>query len=185
MSDFAGKTIIVTGGGGGIGGATCRRFAAEGGRVAVHDRDLAAAERVAAEITASGGTARAFACDITNRASVEAAVAATEAELGSIDVLVNNAGWDVFKPFLQTEPSEWERLIAINLMGALTMHHVVLPGMVARKSGRVVNIASDAAGISKALISSSGIVGYCDSTSTCIEGVPSFLMQPTSALGDP
>jgi len=145
MAEFEGKTIIVTGGGGGIGGATCRRFAAHGGRVAIHDRDVAAAEHVAAEIIASGGTARAFACDITDRASVEAAVAATEAELGPIDVLVNNAGWDVFKPFLQTEPSEWERLIAINLVGALTMHHVVLPGMVARKSGRVVNIASDAA----------------------------------------
>lgn len=145
MAEFDGKTIVVTGGGGGIGGATCRRFAAAGGRVAVYDRDLAAAERTVAEIEAAGGTARAYACDITDRAAVEAAVTATEAELGPIDVLVNNAGWDVFKPFLQTNAGDWDRLIAINLVGALNMHHVVLPGMAARKTGRVVNIASDAA----------------------------------------
>ena len=145
MSEFEGKTIVVTGGGGGIGGATCRRFAAAGGRVAVYDRDLAAAERIVADITAAGGTARAYACDITDRPAVEAAVAATEADLGSIDVLVNNAGWDVFKPFLQTTAEDWSRLIDINLVGALNMHHVVLPGMAARKAGRVVNIASDAA----------------------------------------
>ncbi len=145
MTQFNGKTIVVTGGGGGIGGATCRRFAAAGGRVAVYDRDLAAAERTAASIVESGGSARAYACDITDRSAVEAAVVATEADLGPIDVLVNNAGWDVFKPFLQTTASDWERLIAINLVGALNMHHVVLPAMAARKSGRVVNIASDAA----------------------------------------
>ena len=76
---------------------------------------------------------------------VDAAVAAVEQELGPIDVLVNNAGWDVFRPFVKTEPAQWERLIAINLTGALHMHHAVLPGMVARKRGRIVNIASDAA----------------------------------------
>ncbi|MDQ0506137.1 glucose 1-dehydrogenase [Xanthobacter agilis] len=145
MNDFNGKTIIITGGGGGIGGATARRFAALGGKVAVFDRDLAAAERTVAEIAAAGGTARAYACDITDRPAVEAAVAGVEADLGPIDVLVNNAGWDVFKPFLKTDPEDWRRLIEINLVGALHMHHVVLPLMVARKAGRVVNIASDAA----------------------------------------
>ena len=145
MSEFEGKTIVVTGGGGGIGGATCRRFAEAGGKVAVFDRDLAAAERTAAEITAVGGTARAYACDITDRTAVEAAVAATQTDLGPIDVLVNNAGWDVFKPFLQTTAADWDRLIAINLVGALNMHHVVLPAMATRRTGRIVNIASDAA----------------------------------------
>ena len=72
-------------------------------------------------------------------------MAATEAQLGPIDVLVNNAGWDVFKPFTKTEPAQWDKLIAINLTGALHMHHAVLPGMAARKTGRIVNIASDAA----------------------------------------
>lgn len=145
MSEFQGKTIVITGAGRGIGQATARRFAAAGGEVAVFDRDSKAAEQTSTDIVKDGGTARAYGCDITDRAGVEAAVAATEADLGPIDVLVNNAGWDVFRPFLKTTPADWERLIAINLVGALHMHHVVLPLMVARKRGRIVNVASDAA----------------------------------------
>ncbi len=145
MTRFAGKVVVVTGGGGGIGGATSRRFAAEGAKVAVFDLNLDAAEKVAADIRAAGGIAEAFACDIAKRADVDAAVAAVEAKLGPINVLVNNAGWDVFRPFVKTEPAQWDKLIAINLTGALHMHHAVLPGMAARKSGRIVNIASDAA----------------------------------------
>ncbi len=142
---FETHTVVVTGGGGGIGGATCRRFAQEGASVAVFDLNLAAAEKVSAGIRAEGGRAQAFRCDITDRASVDAAVIAAEKDLGPIDVLVNNAGWDVFKPFTKTEPAQWDKLIAINLIGALHMHHAVLPGMAARKKGRIVNIASDAA----------------------------------------
>jgi 2-hydroxycyclohexanecarboxyl-CoA dehydrogenase len=145
MQRFEGKTVIVTGGGGGIGGATCRRFGKDGARVAVLDLNLEAAEMVAAAIRADGGQAAAIRCDITDRASVDAAVAATQAQLGPVDVLVNNAGWDLFIPFTQTAPAQWDKLIAINLTGALHMHHAVLPGMVARKAGRIVNIASDAA----------------------------------------
>ncbi len=145
MTRFDGKSAIITGGAGGIGSATCRRFAAEGARVAVFDRDEAGAQKVAREIEAAGGKAQAFACDITDRQSVDAAVAASESALGPVAILVNNAGFDIFKPFLKTEPSEWERLIAINLRGPLHMHHAVLPGMVERRYGRVVNVASDAA----------------------------------------
>ena len=145
MTRFGGKVVVVTGGGGGIGGATSRRFAAEGAKVAVFDLNLDAAKKIVAEIQAAGGAAEAFACDIATRADVDTAVAAVEARLGPIDVLVNNAGWDVFRPFVKTEPAQWEKLIAINLTGALHMHHAVLPGMAARKSGRIVNIASDAA----------------------------------------
>jgi len=145
MSKFEGKTVIVTGGGGGIGGATCRRFAAEGAKVAAFDLNEAAAQKVADEIRAAGGQAQAFKVDITNRAEVDAAVAAAEAALGPIAVLVNNAGWDVFKPFTKTVPAEWDKLIAINLVGALNLLHAVLPGMAERKYGRIVNVASDAA----------------------------------------
>ena len=145
MMRFDGQVVVVTGGGGGIGGATCKRFAQEGAKVAVFDMNLAAAQKVADEIKAAGGTAAAYACNITDRAAVDAAVAATEAQLGPINVLVNNAGWDIFKPFTKTVPAEWDQLIAINLTGALHMHHAVLPGMVARGGGRIVNIASDAA----------------------------------------
>ena len=145
MRNIQGKTVIVTGGGGGIGGATCRRFAQEGAKVAVFDMNLQAAEKVAADIVAAGGQAAAFKCDITNRAEVDAAVAAVGSQLGPIDVLVNNAGWDVFKPFTKTVPAEWDKLIAINLTGALHMLHAVLPGMAERKYGHIVNVASDAA----------------------------------------
>ena len=165
MKRFANKTVVVTGGGGGIGGATCRRFAGEGAKVAVSDLNLNAAKKVAGEIVASGGLAEAFACDITDRESVDAAVTATEAQFGPIDVLVNNAGWDVFRPFAKTEPAQWDRLIAINLTGALHMHHAVLPGMVARKAGRIVNIASDAA-----RVGSSGEAVYA----ACKGGLVSF-----------
>lgn len=165
MGRFQDQTVVITGGGGGIGGATCRRFAGEGARVAVLDLDPDAAGKVAAQIRAEGGSAEAIRCDITDRASVDAAVSATESKLGPIDVLVNNAGWDVFKPFVKTEPAQWERLIAINLVGALHMHHAVLPGMVARNRGRIVNVASDAA-----RVGSSGEAVYA----ACKGGLVSF-----------
>ena len=165
MQGLEGKTVIVTGGGGGIGGATCLRFARAGAAVGVLDLNPEAGERVAAQICDAGGRALSVRCDITDRASVDAAVAAVEQELGPIDVLVNNAGWDVFRPFVKTEPAQWERLIAINLTGALHMHHAVLPGMVARKRGRIVNIASDAA-----RVGSSGEAVYA----ACKGGLVSF-----------
>jgi 2-hydroxycyclohexanecarboxyl-CoA dehydrogenase len=137
MRGLDGRTVIVTGGGGGIGGASCRRFAAAGAR--------AAAEATASACVAAGGVARAYACDITDHAGVVRTVAEAEAALGPAGVLVNNAGWDVFRLFLDSTPEEWQRLIAVNLVGALNMHHAVLPGMVARRYGRVVTVASDAA----------------------------------------
>ena len=165
MQRFKERTVVVTGGGGGIGGATCRRFASEGGRVAVFDLNLDAAENVAVGIRTAGGVAQAFKCDITDRASVDAAVAAAQAQLGPIDVLVNNAGWDVFLPFTKTAPAQWDKLIAINLIGALHMHHAVLPGMVERRRGRIVNIASDAA-----RVGSSGEAVYA----ACKGGIVAF-----------
>lgn len=165
MQRFLDRTVVVTGGGGGIGGAVCGRFAQEGANVAILDRDVSAAERVVSDIARLGGRARAVGCDIVDRQSVDAAVTATEADLGPIDVLVNNAGWDVFKPFVDTEPAEWERLISINLVGALHMHHAVLPGMVARGRGRIVNVASDAA-----RVGSSGEAVYA----ACKGGLVSF-----------
>ncbi|MNT06674.1 3-oxoacyl-[acyl-carrier-protein] reductase FabG [compost metagenome] len=141
------------------------RFARAGAAVGVLDLNPEAGERVAAQIRDAGGRALSVRCDITDRASVDAAVAAVEQELGAIDVLVNNAGWDVFRPFVKTEPAQWERLIAINLTGALHMHHAVLPGMVERKRGRIINIASDAA-----RVGSSGEAVYA----ACKGGLVSF-----------
>ena len=145
MRGLQNKTVIVTGGGGGIGGATCRRFGESGSRVAVFDINLESAAKTAADITQAGGVAQAFRCDITDHEGVKAAVAAAEAALGPISILVNNAGWDIFRLFKDTTPADWQKLIAINLTGALNMHHAVLPGMLERRHGRIVNIASDAA----------------------------------------
>ncbi|WP_395152659.1 glucose 1-dehydrogenase [Ilumatobacter sp.] len=165
MNRFDGKTVIVTGGGGGIGGALCRGFAAEGASVAVLDRDEDAARVVADALSAGGAEALAVTCDITERASVDAAVERTTAAFGPVDVLVNNAGWDLFVPFLETVPEDWSRLIDINLIGPLNMHHAVLPGMVERGSGRVVNISSDAA-----RVGSSGEAVYA----ACKAGIIAF-----------
>lgn len=145
MQGLSGKVVVVTGAGRGIGRATALRFAAEGSAVAVLDLDLEAADAVVAEIAAAGGSSTAARCDISDLDQVRGAVEDTTDELGPIDVLVNNAGWDVFKPFLETVPDEWQRLIDINLVGVLNTHYAVLPGMVERGRGRVVNIASDAA----------------------------------------
>lgn len=145
MRGLQDRVAIITGGGGGIGGATARRLGEEGARVAVLDLNPTTAGITAAAIKSAGGTAQAFTCDITDHASVASTIGAVEQALGPVDILVNNAGWDVFKPFVETTPAEWQKLIAINLVGALNMHHAVLPGMMARRHGRIVNVASDAA----------------------------------------
>lgn len=145
MKRFEDTTVVVTGGAGGIGTALCRGFAAEGAKVAVLDRVGDAAANVADELRSQGVRALGVSCDITERSSVDAAVAQVADELGPIDVLVNNAGWDLFVPFLDTAPEDWARLIDINLVGALNMHHAILPGMVERNAGRIVNVSSDAA----------------------------------------
>lgn len=145
MRGLSGKVVIVTGGGGGIGGATCRRFAEEGAKVAVFDINEAAAQKVAEAITSAGGQAEAIACDITDHEAAAAAVAGVVARHGRVDVLVNNAGWDVFRLFQDSKPDEWRKLIDINLIGALNLTHAVLPDMMAQGGGRIVMIASDAA----------------------------------------
>lgn len=145
MKGLNGKTAIVTGGGGGIGRAVCLRFAEEGCLVAVLDRDESAAQTTVELIAEAGGKAAAYTADITDYAAIESTLTAIENGLGVPTILVNNAGFDRFMPFLKTEPAMWEQLIAINLTGALNMHHIVLPKMVEAGGGKVVNIASDAA----------------------------------------
>ena len=136
MKGLRGKAVLVTGGGGAIGSAICRRFAEEGAKVLVADKDEGSASKVAQSIHAQP-----LVFDISDYAAAKRAVASC----GEIHVLVNNAGWDRFQNFLDTDPAEWEQLIAINLRGPLNMHHLVLPQMAARGAGRVVNISSDAA----------------------------------------
>ncbi len=145
MKGLKDSIVIITGGGGGIGQAVCKRFAEHGAKVAVLDRDEQAAQATVKVIEAAQGQAKAYAADITDYDAIVTTVAKIEQGLGTPTILVNNAGYDRFMPFLKTEPAMWESLIAINLTGALNMHHVVLPKMVEAGGGRVINIASDAA----------------------------------------
>jgi 2-hydroxycyclohexanecarboxyl-CoA dehydrogenase len=122
MRGLRGKTAIVTGGAAGIGAAIVERFRQEGTKVVIFD--LNGEKKI----------------DITDYAAVQKAVA----DAGPVDILINNAGWDMFKPFLKSDPAFWQKIISINLVGAMNMLHCVLPGMVARGGGKVVSVASDA-----------------------------------------
>ena len=127
MRGLQGKVVIVTGGARGIGAAVAARFTEEGSKVAVFDL-----------------SSKPYSVDISNQSAVVEAVEKVEKEIGPVDVLVNNAGWDKAAPFLETDAMLWQKIVAINLMGPIHMHHAVLKGMKARGRGRIVNVASDA-----------------------------------------
>jgi 2-hydroxycyclohexanecarboxyl-CoA dehydrogenase len=133
MRGLQNKVVIVTGGAAGIGAAICDRFREEGSKVAVFDLSF--------EKNFPGEK---YKIDISDQSRVVEGVAAVERDLGPVDVLVNNAGWDKAAPFLETDAALWQKIIAINLTGPLNLHHAVLKGMKARSRGRIVNIASDA-----------------------------------------
>ena len=150
----------MTGGASGIGAATCRRLAAEGARVAVTDMNLEGARTVADEIDGA-----AFELDVRSGESIAAALAGTESELGPVDALVNNAGYDEWGWFTQTDPELWDRVLAVNLRGVIAVTHAVLPGMQERRRGRIVTTASEAGrvGSSGSAIYSAakaGVIGF-------------------------
>jgi len=138
------RTAVVTGGGRGIGRAIALALARDGNRVAVFDILEENAQAVQKEIEATGGEALALRVDLTKCREVQTAVEKVLARWGQIDVLVNNAGWDKMELFLESEESTWDKVIAINYKAALYTCRTVLPQMVARGSGHVINISSDA-----------------------------------------
>jgi 2-hydroxycyclohexanecarboxyl-CoA dehydrogenase len=139
------RVALVTGGGRGIGRQICLSLAAQGRKVAV--ADIRAVDAVAA----AGGTARAYTVDVTDSDRVIQTVHAITEDLGPVDVLVNCAGWDEFYPFVDTDEGFWDRVIDINYKGQLRTTHAVLPGMMERRWGRIVNIASDAGRVGSSL----------------------------------
>jgi 2-hydroxycyclohexanecarboxyl-CoA dehydrogenase len=136
-----------------------------GWAVGILDLDGASAAAVAVEIAETGGAAAGAAADVTQPATVQAGIAAIERELGPVEALVNNAGWDVLARFVEGPPELWDRVIAVNLKGVLNATHAVLPGMIARGRGRIVSISSDAG-----RVGSSGEAVY----SACKAGVIGF-----------
>ena len=139
-----GKTALVTGGGRGIGRAIALGLAGEGAQVAVVDILKDNAESVRREIEACGVKGLALGADLTRRAEVTRAVEEAVVQWGQLDVLVNNAGWDKLEPFLDSEEETWDRIIGINFKAMLSVCKAVLPHMVQRGAGKVINIASDA-----------------------------------------
>jgi 2-hydroxycyclohexanecarboxyl-CoA dehydrogenase len=138
------RIALVTGAARGIGRAIALELADQGREVTVADILFDEAEHVAAEIESSGATALAVGMDVTDAASVASALEQVFHELGPVDVLVNNAGWDEMRPFLETEEAFWDRVIEINFKGCLRLTRATLPGMIERGWGRIVNIGSDA-----------------------------------------
>lgn len=137
--EFEDRVALVTGAASGIGRAIALAFAAQGARVAVCDVNAAGAEEAAAE---AGGLA--VVMDVTDAASVQAGVERAVEAFGRIDVLVNAAGWDRIMPFVKTDEAHWDRVIGVNYRGLLAVTHAVLPHLIERGGGAVVNVASEA-----------------------------------------
>lgn len=142
---FSEQVIIVTGGARGIGRATAEGFCRQGGRAALFDLSVEAGRQAEAEMRQAGYEARFHQVDITDQAQVDRAVAAVVAEWGRVDVLVNNAGYVRHSNFVEQDAAEWQKVVAVNFVGALYCTHAALRPMTARGYGRVVFVASDAA----------------------------------------
>ena len=137
---FDGRVLLVTGGGSGIGAATARQFAAEGGRVAVLDLTAERAEPIAEELEGSIG----IACDVSDESAVGAAVAATVEQLGRIDGVVNSAGYVHLAPIDELALADWNKMLAVHLTGSFLVCKAALPALRSAGGGAIVNIASTA-----------------------------------------
>ena len=135
---------MITGAGKGIGRAVALALAAEGVQVGLLARTDADLQAVAAEISKAGGTAATAVADVADRTAVNLAVAKIQQALGPVDILINNAGIGSFAKFLDMAPEQWEHIIQVNLLGTYYVTRAVLPGMVARQTGDIINIASTA-----------------------------------------
>lgn len=168
MQSLQNKTALITGAGKGIGRAVALALANEGvhiGLVARTEKDLQA---VAAEVTALGVKAAIAMADVSDIHSVNAAVAKIRQELGAIDILINNAGTAAFGKFLDLTPEQWENQIKVNLFGVYYVTRAVLPEMIERQTGDIINISSTA-GLKGAAVTSAysaskfGLMGLTDS----------------------
>ncbi|MFM6933529.1 MAG: SDR family NAD(P)-dependent oxidoreductase [Novosphingobium sp.] len=142
MTEFAGKAALIIGAGQNIGRRIAQEWARRGARLAVADISADGAEETAALLRAAGAEAHAFACDVANEESVLACIDAAEAALGPLDILMNNAGILSGGNPEDIPMSEWQRMFDINLFGMVRANNVIVPRMIARGSGHIVNTAS-------------------------------------------
>ncbi|THV36938.1 L-iditol 2-dehydrogenase [Rhizobium rosettiformans W3] len=147
---LSGKSALITGSARGIGRAFAESYVREGATVAIADIDLARAEKTAAEI---GPQAYAIALDVTDQASIEAAVAAVEARTGGLDILINNAALFDLAPIVEISRASYDKLFSINVAGSLFMMQAAAKSMIARgKGGKIINMASQAGRRGEALV---------------------------------
>jgi 3-oxoacyl-[acyl-carrier protein] reductase len=168
MESLKGKNALITGAGKGIGRAVAKQLAAEGVNVALLARTEKDLQSVAEELKASGVKVVYATADVADRLAVEAAITKLTTELGSIDILINNAGSGKFGKFLELAPEEWEQIIKVNLLGAYYVVRSVLPAMLSHQSGDIVNISSTAgkngAAVTSAYSASKfGLIGMSES----------------------
>jgi 2-hydroxycyclohexanecarboxyl-CoA dehydrogenase len=138
------RTALITGAASGIGRATAQAYAEAGARVILADIDEANGTKAAAELRAAGHVADYMNVDITDPASIEAFAGKVLQRFGAPDVLVNGAGWGKNHPFVEGTPELWNKMIALNFVGPMQLVKAFLPAMIERKSGRIVNVSSDA-----------------------------------------
>jgi NAD(P)-dependent dehydrogenase (short-subunit alcohol dehydrogenase family) len=144
MLDFTGQTVVVTGGGSGIGAASCALFAEQGATVYVADVNADSAATVVKTITDSGGAATELVFDVADFESCNREIDRVVEETGNLDALVLCAGWAETHPFIGEDPEYWKRVVDINLFGTIYPTHAALRHMLEAKYGRIVTVSSDA-----------------------------------------
>ena len=184
---IAGRVALVTGGARSLGKEDCLTLAGEGCKLVIFDMNEDGAEETAKEITAAGGAARAYRVDITNRGEVQDAVRHAEADLGPVDICVNNAGWIYTMGQLKDmNDADWDQNIAINLTGTYNVTKAVFPGMRERRWGRVICMASIAGlmggfGQTAYATSKMGVIGFA--RSVALEGARANVTSNVIAPG--